>query len=89
MDGGRLDMGVAKGSLSKELTVVGRVAVVSAVLGMLSSLLRTPVGTIHVELAYKGAEVTMFEPYAENFVCEALTVIGMVDKRFIVRFSGK
>ena len=33
MDGGRLDTGVAKGSLSKELAVVGRVAVVSAVLG--------------------------------------------------------
>ena len=34
-DGGRLDTGVAKGSLpvSKELAVVGRVAVVSAVLG--------------------------------------------------------
>jgi hypothetical protein len=40
MDGGRLDTGVAKGSLSKELAVVGRVGVVSAVLGrggMLSS----------------------------------------------------
>jgi hypothetical protein len=40
MDGGRLDTGVAKGSLSKELAVVERVAVVSAVLGrggMLSS----------------------------------------------------
>jgi hypothetical protein len=37
---GRLDTGVAKGSLSKELAIVGRVAVVSAVLGrggMLSS----------------------------------------------------
>lgn len=33
LDGGRLDTGVAKGSLSKELAVVGRVAVVSAVLG--------------------------------------------------------
>ena len=34
MDGGRLDTGEAKGSLlSKELAVVGRVAVVSAVLG--------------------------------------------------------
>jgi hypothetical protein len=32
MDGGRLvDTGVAKGSLSKELAVIGRVAVVSAV----------------------------------------------------------
>jgi hypothetical protein len=31
MDGGRLDTGVAKGSLSKELAVVGRVVVVSAV----------------------------------------------------------
>jgi hypothetical protein len=31
MDGGRLDMGVAKGSVSKELAVVGRVGVVLAV----------------------------------------------------------
>jgi hypothetical protein len=31
MDGGQLDTGVAKGLLSKELAVVGRVAVVSAV----------------------------------------------------------
>jgi hypothetical protein len=31
MDGGQLDTGMAKGSLSKELAVVGRVAVVSAV----------------------------------------------------------
>jgi hypothetical protein len=36
MDGGRLDTGVAKGSLSKELAVVGRVAVVSAVLGRIA-----------------------------------------------------
>ena len=33
MDGGRLDTGVAKGSLSKELAVVGRVGDVSAVVG--------------------------------------------------------
>ena len=33
MDGGRLDTGVAKGSLGKEVAVVGRVGVVSAVLG--------------------------------------------------------
>jgi hypothetical protein len=35
------------------------------------------VETVHVELAYKGAdsaEVTMFEPSAENFVCEALMI---------------
>jgi hypothetical protein len=32
------------------------------------------VETIHVELAYKGAEVTMFEPSAENFVCKALVI---------------
>ena len=31
MDGGRLDTGAAKGSPSKELAAVGRVAVVSAV----------------------------------------------------------
>lgn len=37
-DGGRLDTGVAKGSLSKELAVVGRVAVVSAVLGRIARL---------------------------------------------------
>lgn len=36
IDGGRLDTGVAKGSLSKELAVVGRVAVVSAVLGRIA-----------------------------------------------------
>ena len=38
MDGARLDTGVAKGSLSKELAVVGRVAVVSAVLGRVAQL---------------------------------------------------
>ena len=41
MDGGRLDTGEAKGSLlSRELAVVGRVAVVSAVLGRTARLSR-------------------------------------------------
>jgi hypothetical protein len=32
------------------------------------SKVRNLVETVHVELAYKGAEVTMFEPSAENFM---------------------
>ena len=44
MDGGRLDTGVAKGSLSTELAVVGRVAVVSAVLGRTGLLFGRGVG---------------------------------------------
>jgi hypothetical protein len=45
MDGGRLlDTGVAKGSLSKESAVVGRVAVVSAVLGRRARPSRRGVG---------------------------------------------
>jgi hypothetical protein len=36
--------------------------------------MRNLVETVHVELAYKGAEVSMFEPSAENFMCEGLVI---------------